>query len=859
MQVVEHGQRALDPFFVALGPSHQPFQHRLHTCSLGALELLVLEIEVVNDLGDGPHALVGKAHAADQRLERAAILFVREIAADHVEPELAVFVLGCWIGKAETCFGVDEAADEPGRGHSIDLDSGTCNPGPVAQLGIGFQHSCLLLPVFSEACFDRCHGLLGFFPSAGVEEIDAPDFVKTAGQPGLGCAQLSCRCGAAGRLHCCMRFSGDGLVVSVPRFFELSDGRLAGNAVDKVAVEQVSVASACSDLLSDPLQVLEGLSTMRKQIDGVLDCYGARAGEPLPDLGPEIEGAGRDAMNEDEPARHSTILTIACQLWQLLYSILEMNTASPPSTPHPCPSPRVGDGKRKTVLFLCPYGGAKSVIAASYFNRLISETSLPFVAVAASAETPYDSVPGPVADLLEQAGFAVRDFKPRRVDSGDIRGAQKIVSIDCDLGAVDLAGAEVERWDDVPKVSEDLAGSAAAIRKNVETLASALRRESEGAGAIGISGTSPPLRALVLYFLRLGTLGFGGPIALAGAMQRNLVEERRWVSADEYMKGLALAQLAPGPLAAQLAIYIGWARSGVLGATLVALAFIAPSFVMVLGISAAYVRFGGLAWMQSAFYGIGAAVIAVILRSAYKLVRLTLGRDALLWLIFVANAVATAVMEAEVVSLILASGIVSLAVRFRQDRAVSALAILPPLAAVTGGAPLAGSLFWFFAKAGAFVFGSGLAIVPFLYGGVVREHQWLTDQQFLDAVAVAMITPGPVVITVAFIGYLVAGMTGAVTASLGVFLPCYLFVVLPAPYYARFADNPRLRAFVVGVTAAATGAIGGAVIVLARRAIIDVPTALIFAGTLSCLVWLKRLPEPVLIAIVGIASVALAE
>jgi chromate transporter len=341
-------------------------------------------------------------------------------------------------------------------------------------------------------------------------------------------------------------------------------------------------------------------------------------------------------------------------------------------------------------------------------------------------------------------------------------------------------------------------------------------------------------------------------------MQRDLVEDRGWVSKDEYVKGLALAQLAPGPLAAQLAIYLGWAKAGIFGATLVAIAFVLPSFLMVMGISVAYVRFGGLGWMQSAFYGIGAAVIAIILRSAYKLVRLTLGRGWLLWAIFVANAIATAILEAEVISLILGCGVATLAAQLWKSRAPATFSIVPPIvfAASSSAIPAAGgTLFWFFAKAGAFVFGSGLAIVPFLYGGVVREHGWLTDQQFLDAVAVAMITPGPVVITVAFIGYLVQGFSGAVLASLGVFLPCYLFVVLPAPFYSRFADDARLKAFVDGVTAAATGAIGGAVYVLARRAIIDVPTILIFAGTLACLVWLKRVPEPVLIAIVGIASV----
>lgn len=369
---------------------------------------------------------------------------------------------------------------------------------------------------------------------------------------------------------------------------------------------------------------------------------------------------------------------------------------------------------------------------------------------------------------------------------------------------------------------------------------------------------APTLAEFVAYFLRLGTFGFGGPIALAGAMQRDLVEERAWISKDEYVKGLALAQLAPGPLAAQLAIYLGWARAGLLGATLVAIAFVLPSFVMVLGISIAYVRFGGLAWMQAAFYGIGAAIIAIILRSALKLVRLTLGRDTLLWIIFVANAVATAVMEAEVLSLIVGCGVVTLAAQLWKSRSSTAAAFVAPLAFAAPGSAVpatGGTLFWFFAKAGAFVFGSGLAIVPFLYGGVVRQHGWLTDQQFLDAVSVAMITPGPVVITVAFIGYLVQGFRGATLAAVGVFLPCYLFVVVPAPFYARFAENPRLKAFVDGVTAAATGAIGGAVYVLARRAIIDVPTLLIFASTLACLIWLKRVPEPVIIVLVGIASV----
>ncbi|MFN0171354.1 MAG: chromate transporter [Bryobacteraceae bacterium] len=368
---------------------------------------------------------------------------------------------------------------------------------------------------------------------------------------------------------------------------------------------------------------------------------------------------------------------------------------------------------------------------------------------------------------------------------------------------------------------------------------------------------APTLREFALYFLRLGALGFGGPIALAGYMQKELVEERKWIKPDEYKEGLALAQLAPGPLAAQLAIYLGWVRAGVLGATLVGVAFVLPSFLMVLALAALYLELGGLLWMQGVFYGIGAAVIAIIGRSAYKLVKSTLAKDWLLWSIFAVSAIVTAWTESEVIWLFVLSGVVALAVRQGVFRART-VAVLPVwlfsgLHGPAAGATLA-TLFWYFAEAGAFVFGSGLAIVPFLYGGVVGKFHWLTERQFLDAVAVAMITPGPVVITVAFIGHLVAGPLGATAAALGVFLPCYLLVVIPAPYFRRFANNPQLKSFVDGVTAAATGAIAGAAFVLGRRAIFDIPTALIAAATLAILLKTKRVPEPLVIVLAGIAG-----
>jgi chromate transporter len=388
-------------------------------------------------------------------------------------------------------------------------------------------------------------------------------------------------------------------------------------------------------------------------------------------------------------------------------------------------------------------------------------------------------------------------------------------------------------------------------------------REQLRSVAPALLSDTPPLGRLLAYFLRLGTLGFGGPIALCAAMERDLVVERRWFGREEYAEGLALAQLAPGPLAAQLAIYLGWLRAGLLGATLVAVAFVLPSFVMVLALSALYVRFGGLPGVQGVFYGIGAAVIGVIVRGAYGLVRRTLQADVLLWAIAAAAGTFTAWTESEVVWVFLAGGLVALAVRgvpaLARRRAPLALVPVWLVAGLSGPATreTLWTVWWYFAEAGAFVFGSGLAIVPFLYGGVVERFHWLTERQFLDAVAVAMITPGPVVITTGFIGYLVAGPLGAVVAALGVFLPCYLFVVVLAPSFRRVVANPGVKAFVAGVTAAATGAIAGAAVVLGRRAIVDVPTAALALAVLAVLVYGRRVPEPALIVAAGVAGLLL--
>jgi chromate transporter len=380
--------------------------------------------------------------------------------------------------------------------------------------------------------------------------------------------------------------------------------------------------------------------------------------------------------------------------------------------------------------------------------------------------------------------------------------------------------------------------------------------------------TAPPkytLWQMALYMLRLGTLGFGGPVALVGYMHRDLVEARKWISEADYKEGLALAQLAPGPLAAQLGIYLGYVHYRIPGATMAGLAFVIPSFLMVVALGWAYVRFGGISWMQAVFYGVGAAVIGIIAMSAKKLTEKNVRKDKLLWAIYLVLAAVTVITESEIAWLFIAAGVLVWLLRAppkwlsKGGLNAAALTQLPMAGSFVGSLDVAllTQIGIFFAKAGAFVFGSGLAIVPFLYGGVVTEHHWLTDKQFVDAVAVAMITPGPVVITVGFIGYLVAGMSGATVAALATFIPCYLFTIIPAPYFKKYGKLPGVIAFVDGITAAAIGAITGSVIVIAKRSIIDLPTVLIALITVFLLWKFKKLQEPVIIAAAAAAGLVL--
>jgi chromate transporter len=360
-------------------------------------------------------------------------------------------------------------------------------------------------------------------------------------------------------------------------------------------------------------------------------------------------------------------------------------------------------------------------------------------------------------------------------------------------------------------------------------------------------------------------------VALVGYMRRDLVEERGWIPEADYKEGLAFSQLAPGPLAAQLAMYLGYVDFGVLGATATGVAFVLPSFLMVVALGWAYVLYGGLTWMQAVFYGVGASVIGIIAHSAINLTKRTIGKDWLFGGVYAASAAMTIATETESVWFFLAAGMLVWVLRtlWRRKRSMDSIAamIAVPIAATSSLPAASGHMLLqlaaFFTKAGAFVFGSGLAIIPFLYGGVVTEHGWLTDAQFLDAVAVAMITPGPVVITSGFIGFLVAGLPGAIVTSLATFLPCYLITILLAPSFKKYGSRPGIVAFVNGVTAAAIGAIAGAVVVLGRRTIFgavwypDIPKTVILVITLAVLLSTKKVPEPVIVFVAAIAGLVL--
>jgi chromate transporter len=365
--------------------------------------------------------------------------------------------------------------------------------------------------------------------------------------------------------------------------------------------------------------------------------------------------------------------------------------------------------------------------------------------------------------------------------------------------------------------------------------------------------TRVPISKLALYFFRLGTLGFGGPVALCGLMERELVSEKAWLSKDEMRDAIAISQSLPGPLAIQVGIFASYMRGGFWGAWAGGWAFILPNFLIVAGLAALYVHFGGLSWMTAVFYGVSPVVIALILHSCWRLSKLGM-EHWLQWAIAVLAFLITVVFRAEVALLFIGAGVVGLLyygtlLRGGRPPVVMSLASIAATGAVphVASASILGKLLLFFLKAGSLTFGSGLVIVPFLEKGIVQDTGWLSPRDFLIAVAIGMMSPGPVVITATFVGFLVAGFWGSLVSTVGIFLPSFIFVLIVAPILMRHRGNKNVQGFIKGTYGAAIGTILGACVLLGKIAIGDVLTALIALGALGLLFRFK-IGNPVLIA-----------
>ncbi len=396
-----------------------------------------------------------------------------------------------------------------------------------------------------------------------------------------------------------------------------------------------------------------------------------------------------------------------------------------------------------------------------------------------------------------------------------------------------------------------------------------MNRPSGGAARDGSRSWPPSLGQISVYFLRLGSLGFGGPVALANYMRRDLAEKRGWLTEEEYERGLAIAAACPGPLAYQLAVYCGYIRFGVVGGLVVAVAFALPSFVLVIGAAWLYTRFSDNWQLRALFYGVAPVVVALILKACWNLGKKTLGRDLPAWTIFLVACAITVVVQKELMPIFLVAGFLGIFLFARSARpgapatrnAPGALRLLVPpssLAAASASvSAMTGKLFLFFFRTGLLVFGSGLVIVPFLKTYVVDQYHWLGNREFLDSVAIGMISPGPVVISATFVGFLLNGVPGAVAATVGIFAPAVLFTVLATPLLLRYAGNARLQGFIRGITVAVVGVLVGTTYLVGKTAIGDALTTVIAVLALATLFLAPRLPEPLIVltgALVGLAA-----
>ncbi|WP_083887009.1 chromate efflux transporter [Nodosilinea nodulosa] len=368
------------------------------------------------------------------------------------------------------------------------------------------------------------------------------------------------------------------------------------------------------------------------------------------------------------------------------------------------------------------------------------------------------------------------------------------------------------------------------------------------------------LKELARLFLRLGLIGFGGPQAHIAMIHDEAVARRGWFTEEQFLEGVAVCEMLPGPASTQMGIYTGYLRAGQLGAMVAGLCFITPAFLIVLALSWAYFRFQGVPQIDNLFLGISPVVMAIILGFCWKLSKKAI-KDWPGAAIALSVLLLSLLFRANILLLFVLAGLVGLVVYRPRGSSLRTGVWLAPLVPIIQGLPtvlatvpgdlLSVSSFWgldriqdyfvplfaFFLKTGAFIFGGGLVIIPLLEAAVVNDFGWLTRSEFLDGVALGSLTPGPVVITAAFVGYKVAGVLGALVATVAIFTPSFGFIMFAAPFLLRLRQNPWVKSFLKGVMPAALGAIAAAAIPLAATALIQ-PT----------------LPRTVVAVTVGIAA-----
>jgi chromate transporter len=392
-----------------------------------------------------------------------------------------------------------------------------------------------------------------------------------------------------------------------------------------------------------------------------------------------------------------------------------------------------------------------------------------------------------------------------------------------------------------------------------------------------MESVAPTFQQLVLYFVKLGATGFGGPVALANYMRRDLVERDGWLTEEEYDRGLAVATACPGPLAYQLGVYCGFVKYGILGGVAVGLAFALAPFSIVVALAAIYAHFSSAVWIRSLFYGVSPVVVALILKACCSLGSKTLKRETAAWAVAIVALIATLVFQRELTVLFVIAGIIGIFVFAPRQTLIARQAPQPTIetpsratklqgnavpivlgAVVSGFATAtAWNLFAFFFKTGLLVFGSGLVVVSFVKAYVVDQYHWLGNRAFLDAVAVGMVSPGPVVITATFVGYLVGGFTGAIAATAGIFLPSILFTVAGTPLLIRYGKNARVAGFVRGVTVAVVGVLAGTTYLVGRPVIGDWLTILLLIAVLVAPRLRRGIPDQLFVgagAIIGLIA-----